>query len=59
MLNSYWQLTFDHLEVKYLSPASTPMPLEAPCLMQARKNAGHTSTAGLAPLTRQSKAGGL
>ena len=59
MLNSYRQLTFDHLKVKYLCPASAPMPLEAPCLMQARKNVWHTSTAGLVPLTRQSKAGGL
>jgi hypothetical protein len=58
MLNSYWQLTFDHLEVKYLPPAS------APIRRNARPNAGaqeclQLEHSGLVPSTRQSKAGGL
>ena len=58
MLNSYWQLTFDHLEVRYLSPVSASIRRTAlpnagaqECLQR-----GHSR---LVPSTRQSKAGGL
>lgn len=58
MLNSYWQLTSDHLEVKYLPPAS------APIRRGTLPNAGaqeclQLEHSGLVPSTRQWKAGGL
>jgi hypothetical protein len=58
MLNSFWQLTFDYLEVKYLPPASAPMR------RGTLPNAGaeeclQLEHSGLVPSTRQSKAGRL